>query len=290
LAEAYVEELNRAVATTSTSAARREREFLETRLKAVKVDLGQAEIDFSQFASKNTAIDIPEQGKAMVEAAARLQGELIAAQAQRQGLEQIYTPNNIRVRSLDGQIAELRAQLNKLGSAGVDSSGSSSSDNSSSGSSSGSSSEDDLYPSIRKLPLLGVSYADLFRRTKIQAAVFETLTKQYELAKVQEAKEIPTVSVLDPPSSPERRSSPPRVLIIVLGFLLSVVAASYWVVGRKKWQNADPRDPRKILVMKVWSELKRDSVSLRARTAMLFLRPKRRPPEAEPSRISEEQA
>ena len=56
---------------------------------------------------------------------------------------------------------------------------------------------DSLYPSIRKLPLLGVTYADLYRQAKIQEVVLETLTKEYEMAKVQEAKEIPTVKVLD---------------------------------------------------------------------------------------------
>ena len=69
-----------------------------------------------------------------------------------------------------------------------------------------SSGESPLYPSIRQLPLLGVAYADLYRRIKIQEAVYETLTKQYELAKVQEAKEIPTVKVLDPGELPREES------------------------------------------------------------------------------------
>src|SRR5882762_8683908 len=70
MAQAYVEELNRLVAELSTSSARRERIFLEERLRAVNQDLEAAEKEFSQFSSKNTAIDIKEQGKAMVEAAA----------------------------------------------------------------------------------------------------------------------------------------------------------------------------------------------------------------------------
>ena len=82
LAQAYVEELNRLSAELSTSAAHRERVFLEERLQAVKVDLDQAAVDFSQFSSKNTAIDLKEQARAMVEAAAQLQGELIAAESE----------------------------------------------------------------------------------------------------------------------------------------------------------------------------------------------------------------
>ena len=66
MAQAYVEELNRTLAEVSTSSARRERIFLEGRLQAVNQDLEASEKEFSQFASKNTAIDIKEQGKAMV--------------------------------------------------------------------------------------------------------------------------------------------------------------------------------------------------------------------------------
>src|SRR5216684_1047912 len=85
MGEAYVAELNRLVAELSTSSARRERIFLEERLKTVNQDLEAAEKEFSQFASKNAAIDIKEQGIAMVEAAATLQGQYIAAQSELEG-------------------------------------------------------------------------------------------------------------------------------------------------------------------------------------------------------------
>src|SRR5262249_15470524 len=86
MTQTYVDELNRLVAELSTSAARRERMFLEDRLSAVTRDLEAAEKDFSQFAAKNTAIDVKEQGKAMVAAAAELQGRLISAQSEYEGL------------------------------------------------------------------------------------------------------------------------------------------------------------------------------------------------------------
>jgi hypothetical protein len=150
LAQAYVEELDREVAQLSTSSARREREFLEGRLNSVQTDLEAAEKDFSQFASKNSAIDIKEQGKAMFDAAATVEGQLIAAKSELEGLKQIYTDNNVRVRSSQARITELQSQLDKIGGKGESTT---SPDN---GDSNGSS-----YPSIRKLPLLGVTYADL---------------------------------------------------------------------------------------------------------------------------------
>jgi capsule polysaccharide export protein KpsE/RkpR len=241
LAGAYVEELNRLSTELSTSAAHRERVFLEERLKAVKKDLDQAAVDFSQFSSKNSAIDIKEQGRAMVEAAAQLQGELIAAESEEKGLEAIYASSNPRVRAVEARVMELRKQLEKLGGAGVD-------DAAAPGA---------LYPSIRQLPLLGVKYADLYRRTKIQEAVFEALTQQYELAKVQEAKETPAIKVLDPATLPERRSFPPRSGIAIFFGLLGLAAGAFWLVVRDRWEQTEASDPRKVFAQEVIGSLER---------------------------------
>jgi capsule polysaccharide export protein KpsE/RkpR len=243
MAQDYVEQLNRLVATLSTSSARRERIFLEGRLQGVNQELENAEKEFSQYASKNSAIDIKEQGKAMVESAAMLQGQLIAAQSELEGLRQIYTDKNVRVRAVRARIGELQRQLEKIGGKGEDVS-----DNSNQ--------ESALYPSIRKLPVLGVTWADLYRETKVREAVFETLTKQYELAKVQEAKEIPTVKVLDAPKVPEKKSFPPRMLIIFFGTTFALCCGASWVFGKRRWEETEPDDPRKVLAQSAAVELK----------------------------------
>lgn len=240
MAQAYVTELDRLVAQLSTSSARRERIFLEERLKTVKSDLDNAAKQFSEFASKNTAIDIPAQGKAMVEAAAALQGQLIAAEAQASGLEKIYTSNNIRVQAMHARVAELRSQLQKLGGGG--SAEEVKNDNS-------------LYPSIRKLPILGVTYADLYRRTKIEETVFELLTQQYELSKVQEAKEIPAVKVLDVAVVPTVKTSPHRVLLTEIGAILITLATGCWILFRKHWDEIDPNDPGRVLAEEMASSV-----------------------------------
>jgi uncharacterized protein involved in exopolysaccharide biosynthesis len=250
MGQAYIEQLNRLVTLLSTSSARRERIFLEGRLKTVSEGLEAAEKQFSQFASKNTAIDIKEQGKAMMEAAAVLQGQLIAAQSELEGVRQIYTDNNVRVRSVRARIGELQRQLEKISGKGenlADPAGP----------------PDALYPSIRKLPVLGVTYADLYRQTKVQEAVFETLTKQYELAKVQEAKEIPTVRVLDAPSIPEKKSFPPRTVLILLGTALSLFGGVIWVFGERAWDRVDGNDPRKLLVQDVQLSIEGRRAALR---------------------------
>jgi len=240
IAHAYVEELDHLVAELTTSAAHRERVFLEQRLTAVKQELDQASKEFSQFASKNTTIDIKEQSKAMVDAAATLMGELIAAESELKGLEQIYTPSNVRVRAVQARVTELRKQLEKMGGKeGTETS-------------SAATGGDSMYPSIRKLPLLGVTYADLYRRTKIQEAVYETLTQQYELAKVQEAKETPSVKVLDAARVPEKKSFPPRLLIMFLCTFVALAGATVLTFGKARWQETDSKDPGKVFAQEVF--------------------------------------
>ena len=138
-------------------------------------------------------------------------------------------------------IGELQDQLKKLGGKGESTTTISAQPSES------------MYPSIRKLPLLGVAYADLYRGTKIQEAFLETLTKEYEMAKVQEAKEIPTVKVLDSANLPEKKSFPPRLLIIFLGMTLALAAATTWVFGKTAWDQTDSNDPRKVFAQEVFS-------------------------------------
>jgi uncharacterized protein involved in exopolysaccharide biosynthesis len=262
IALAYVDELNHLMAQVSTSSARRERIFIEQRLIDCKRDLEDAERQFSAFASKNTALDIKEQTKAMVESAAALQGQLIAAQSELQSLEQIYTDNNVRVRSMRARVDELKRQTQNIH--GTDSS-----------LASDAGAPDELYPSVRKLPLLGVEWADLFRRTKIQETVFELLTQQYELARIQEAKEIPTINVIDPANIPEKKSWPPRLLIVVVLTILSLAGAVVKISGSRKLQTMEPDDPRRQMAMRAAEGFSQ----LRSRIAHFKSRNGSRPPE-----------
>ena len=239
----YVNQLDWVMTQLSTSSAHRERVLLEGRLQQVQLDLEAAEKNFSEFASKNVALDIPEQGKAMVEAASALEGQLIAAQTELQGLKEIYTDNNVRVRSTQARIDELQRQVQKLsGEAG-------SSDKNANVTT------DASYPSIRKLPLLGVTYADLLRNTKVQEAIYEVLTQEYEIAKVTEAKEIPSVKVLDPPDIPEKKSFPPRILITLLGSVFAFAGGIVWILGSDHWNRTDPHDPAKSLATRIYADV-----------------------------------
>ena len=89
----------------------------------------------------------------------------------------------------------------------------------------------------------------------MQEAVFESLTKEYELAKVQEVKEIPVVKVLDSPSIPDKKSYPPRLWIMVLGTGSTVALGIAWLVGRTAWDQTDLGDPRKVIAQEIFTTL-----------------------------------
>lgn len=259
IAQAYVEELDRLLAQVNTSAAHRERVFIEDRLNGVKKELDVAATEFSEFASKNSAFNIPEQTRAMVEAAAALQAQLIAAESELKGLLQIYTDQNVRIRAVKARIAELQRQLEKFGGKDV-------TPTKEAGLASG-----QLYPSMRQLPLLGVKYMDLYRRTRINEEVFELLTKQYELAKVQEARGIPSVQVLDPALVPQKKSSPRRLWIMLAGMCLWFAFGAAWVIGGAHWERLHPQHPWKLFGQEVFQTARArswDSVTgLRIRAA-----------------------
>jgi len=241
IAQAYVQELDSIIARVNTSSASREREFLEQRLVLVHKELDATTKDLSQFSSKNAIMDPDDQSKAMMEAAAVLQGQLIAAQSELSGLEEIYTSDNVRVRSMKANVAQLQQQLNQLG--GMNYSGSVSLD------------PKDIYPPLRQLPILGAQYEELYRRAKIAEVVLEMLTKEYELAKVEEAKETPSVKVLDASNPTEKPSWPPRKLFTAIGAFLGFIFGGCWVVACEYWAELDPSDPYKDFVEGVWTDL-----------------------------------
>jgi capsule polysaccharide export protein KpsE/RkpR len=241
LAQAYIEELNKLLAHVTTSSAGQQRLFLEQRLVQVKKDLEVAEKNFSQYASKNATLDLPEQTRAMVESGAILEAQVIAAQSELEGLQQIYTSNNVRVRTAQARLSELQRKLQQMGGAADGTASHSSGAN-----------DQQLYPPIRQLPLLGVEWADLYREVKVEETVFQLLTTQYELARMEEARETPVLNVVDPANLPDRKSFPPRLVLIIASSLLCVIAAGLWILALEGWQSVSYDDPTKLLAQNVY--------------------------------------
>lgn len=250
LARGYTEELDRLLSKVATSSARREREFIEQRLVEEKKALEQAEQKLSQFSSGSMTLDVPQQIRVTVDAAARLQGELLAARAELQGLQEIYANENVRVKTLRARIAVLEKQLIAINS----------------GQPGGKSADPtNPYPSVKALPQLGVQWTDLYRESKIHETVFEMLTQQYEMARIQEAKEIPVAKVMDEPAMPEKRY-PRWWLVVLLCTLTTGLLASFGVVLQDHWEHWDPTDPRRELLVNVYG----GAVNLASKAAIPF--------------------
>jgi capsule polysaccharide export protein KpsE/RkpR len=242
LAQAYLDELNLLVNRTNTSSAHQERVFLDRRLLAVRADLEKAQQQLSDFSSTHATVDLKEQARATVDAASRLQAQLIVEQSTLDSLRQMYGDSNVRVRSAEARIAGLRGEIAKMG-----------------GSSKalppdelpGKAEETanyKLYPGLRQLPRLAVPYANLYREVQTQEAVYQLLTQQYELARLEEAKDVPVVSIIDAPGIPEKKSFPPRLLLSLLLTAFAVGVSCAWLLLQSRWQDIPAADPGKALL------------------------------------------
>jgi uncharacterized protein involved in exopolysaccharide biosynthesis len=244
LARGYVEELDRVVTDDSTSAARRERVFLEERVKDVKQDLDQSAKALSQFSTRTKAIDVSSQAKSMVDAEAKLEGELIDGRSQLAALRQTYSESSNLVKAAEARTAELQREINATGGTP--------NKNGSAAAAGGS-----VYPTVGELPALGLTYFDLERKVTVDENLWEALTKEYETAKVEEAREIPTIHVLDAAEVPRMKSSPNRKLMILIGALISFVLACLLVLVLNHWDQMDPEAEPKKLMMEMAAPLKR---------------------------------
>lgn len=251
LTQAYLDELNALVMRTNNSSAHQERVFIERRLNSVKDDLERAQLDLSEFSSKHATVDIKEQTRAMVEAAAKVQGQLIVGQSEVDSLKQIYGDGNVRVRAAQVRVTDLQRELLKMtgNSEPLTSEGNTVSETSGG--------NDDLYPPLRELPRLAVPYADIYRRVRVQETVFELLTQQYEMSRIQEAKDVPVVSVIDSPGIPEKKSFPPRLIVALILTALIGLAACGFVIMRQRWEETNVNDPRRVLIERILQSLPR---------------------------------
>ena len=208
IANAYVEELQKLNVKINLNNAGRERVFLENRLELVRNDLGRAEDDLKDFQEKNKAIRIDAQASAIIGAIATLKGELASKEVELGVLLASQTEQNPQVAALREGIVQIQEQISKMER-----------------SPQGKNVSGDIFLATSEVPELGLQYARLLRDFKVQETLFELLTKQYEVAKISEAKNTSTIQVLDPATPPDRKSKPKRVMMVVLVTVLACLVA-----------------------------------------------------------------
>lgn len=208
LANTFVEELARKSVRLNLTKAGTERIFLEKRLELVKADLSRAEESLKSFQEKNRSLKVDSQAVASIQGLARLKAEIISKEVQLASLKSYQTDENPGVKVLEAAIGKLRSQLSSLAGSG---------DNR------------DWIPAMGSVPNLGLEYARRMRELKTQEAIYEQLTKQYEIAKLTEAKDSSSLQVLDEAVVPAKKSKPTRSLIVILStvtaFFISIFTA-----------------------------------------------------------------
>ena len=210
VANAYVEELDKLNNTLAVTEASRKRLFFETQLKMTRDNLAAAEVGFKQTQERTGLIQPEAQGQAIIMAASNLRAQVTAAEVKLQSMGSFATPQNPDYQKLQQNLTSLRAQLVKAERNGVQGRG-------------------DIMVPTGKLPETGLEYIRKMRDLKYQETLFELLSKQFEIAKIDEAKEAALIQVVDKALVPEQKSKPKRSLIVILAtlmaFFLSVLLA-----------------------------------------------------------------
>jgi len=196
IANFYMENLERLVSKFSIGDAGRKRRFIADQLARAKKELADNEQVLRAFQERNRAFVLQEQTRGAIDAAARLKGEIIAVDAQLEVMRAFATEANPEVIALRRRVEEMKRQLAQIqfgdGLAAA---------------SRGSDQRDFAVP-FSRVPAVGLELARLTRDLKTQETVVTLLTGQLEQARIDEAKDIPVVQVLDPAVVPEHHSKP----------------------------------------------------------------------------------
>jgi uncharacterized protein involved in exopolysaccharide biosynthesis len=202
IANAYVEELDKLNNTLAITESSRKRLFFEKQVKATRDNLVAAELGMKQTQERTGLIQPEAQGQAIIMAAANLRAQVTSAEVKLQSMGSFATPQNPDYQKLQQNLTSLRAQLAKAERNGVQGRG-------------------DIMVPTGKLPETGLEYLRKMRDLKYQETLFELLAKQFEIAKIDEAKEAALIQVVDKALVPEQKSKPKRSLIVILATLMA---------------------------------------------------------------------
>lgn len=225
IANVFVEELKNLTKLIALTEASQRRLFFEEQLKSTKIELIHAEESMKGYQEQTGAIEIKEQTKAVIESIAHLRAQIASKEVELKVLRTSATPQNPDLQKIEAQLRGMREQLLKLEAKG------------------GRSNSGTLM-STGSMPEAGTGYVRKLRDLKYSETLFELLTKQYEMAKIDEAKDAAIIQVVDRAVPPEKKVKPKRLFLIVsytlLGFFIALVTALIM-----EYRERITRDPAK---------------------------------------------
>lgn len=208
LANGYVEELLNLTHVLAVTEASQRRKFFEQQLELAKDSLAAAEASLKQGMDTRGVISVDSESRAIVETVGRLRAQVSAKEIEINSMGAFLTANNPEYRRAQENLNSLRAQLAKL-------------ENGAPG---------DRVNGAQARPLEGLENIKLLREVKYYQMLYELLSKQYEAARLDEAKDVALIQVLDKAVEPEHRFKPKRSLVALAGAIIGLFLACLWAI------------------------------------------------------------
>lgn len=225
LANAHVEELTHILDRLAVSEAQQRRVFFDKQLHETKEQLIKAEQELRRVQEKSGLIVLDKQAEALIGGAAQIRALIAEREVQLKVLRTSATEQNPAVVRLNSELRALRAELARMESTQGGNAGSA------------------VDLPVGRIPEAAVDYVRAAREVKIQEAILETMIRQLEAAKLDEAKEGATLQQIDKAVPPDYKSKPSRALIMLAGLLLGLLGSSLWVVWRGYSRLVREQDP-----------------------------------------------
>jgi tyrosine-protein kinase Etk/Wzc len=225
LANAHLGEVTKLLSRLAISEAQLRRSFFEAQLKETKEHLIKAEHDLQRVQEKSGVIVLDKQAEALIGGAAQLRAQIAEREVQLKVLRTGATAENPDVLRLSSELRALRSELARM--------------ESSSGGVPGST----VDLPVGKIPEAAIDYVRARRELKLQETLLESMVRQFEIAKLDEAKEGPVLQQVDVALPPDYKSKPSRALIVIAATLAGLLLSSLWVIVRRYSALARANDP-----------------------------------------------
>jgi tyrosine-protein kinase Etk/Wzc len=211
LANAYIDELFRLTKVLAVTEAGQRRLFYEQQLEQSKNNLAKAEMSLKGAIDTRGVVSVDVESRAILETVGRLKAQVSAKEIQLDAMRPFMTPNHPDIRRLSEELNSLRAELSRLQNGRPQGAG------------------EEAAAAANGQG--GLQNVQLLRDMKYYQTLYEILAKQYELARLDEAKDPAVLQVLDPAVEPERKFKPKRLIIVLISTLLTLLAAILWAFG-----------------------------------------------------------
>ena len=226
VANAFIEKLKEITQTLAVTEASKRRLFFEEQLGKVKEDLIKSEEAMQGLQEKTGAVSMDDQARAVIDSIASLRAQIAAKEVEIKVMKTYSEPRNPDLQKSEEALKGMKEELQKLETKSGET-------------------PDPLMPTGR-MPEIGADYTRKLRELKYQETLFELMANQYEIARVDEARDATIIQVLDKAVPPGKRAKPKRrqmvVVAVIAGFFLAVFAAFFMEFIENVSSDAENRE------------------------------------------------